>query len=236
MQDLAASLNTLLRRWQEVDPDRPERPFHLALLAYLSQQGQVETPKASQEDIAEYMSVLKSDELFQTREDKEAALGRIIEDLRKDLLLPYGPYPEIQVVVCRTKRVDARGRLLGCCTKEEQLNGCDAGAGTTYYAKTDGRRIVFAGLMASEKAREARLAILGVEVPSLTLFTTLHEFGHVLWINRNTRYQFDEAKKFYEKAVSVVDSKVVEEANVALGDSDYAEFVASLFALNSIGF
>jgi len=227
-----SALEALVRNWVAEEPERKKRPFHLVLLRLLYDLGPTcSSPSADAESLRRYERILADNARFGSVADAEAAINEIVDDLRSQTMPAW---PHIDVVVCRRKRRDAAGKLLNCCVESELRRGCDSGAGTTYYAKTNGQFIVFAGLLKDRKARTEPFPYLGLRSSSLTLFVVLHEFGHVLYLNPATRDQFRMAEALYTESVKLVDPALRKSAGLQTGGADYMEFVASLYALESL--
>lgn len=232
---LSDVVNASVRNWMKADPGRKIRPFQFVALAAAMRTQQALSPVVPRDDVLRHETLVREDDNFATEAKTAETLGLIVEDLRQRFLVPLnGTSEPINIIICRTKQRDRTGKVVGCCTEEEIAKGCDAGAGTEYFAKTNGRDIVFAGMLRNSDSRRKEFRFVGQSLQSVTLFTAYHEFGHVFYLNPAGRASFATAYVFYSAAAAVLDPKLREEAGVLVGDMDFNEFQASIFALSSL--
>lgn len=228
-----AEVAALIRR----RPGLPAYPFHYAALRVAAKQAfPPKTPLPSADAMIELSdTVFNDDEAFVSGERSERVLGELVDTLRAELLAVYDPTVEkIEVLVCNKKLRNADGELINCCVESELERGCDEGAGTAYYAKTNGRQIWFAGLMRDKSSRSEGYSFIGIPAGSLLLFALLHEFGHVLYLNARTRGLFEEVYQYYNRLAAVLDPTLRNTHNVIVGDIDFNEFQASVFAFKAL--
>lgn len=236
--ELGQKINAVVERWYNARPDALFPPFHLAVLTLINDSSEpLLGPTLSTDSVALADRLIRQDEGFASTEKSQKTLAAINERWRRELLsqrdstsVPLG------VTVCKRKQFNPDGTIKTgtCCTKQELAVGCDAGAGTAYLAKTNGRVVVFAGFLQDEVQRKERRRFANYESPSLLLFTALHEFGHVLYLNSRTRADFDDVQQFYSRVAASLDPKLRNRAGVVVSDDDFNEFQASNFAIATL--
>lgn len=233
---MSDKVNRALREAFAADPSRDKFPFQfIALRSALGLEKSLVARPANEDAVDRFQRTIEDDEAFADRVSADVALTLIVDELGRMMLFDEdSTISSIPVTVCRRKKFDGNGTILPCCvtTAEDLAEGCDKGAGTVYYAKTDTQKIVFSGLLRNSKSRKQPIVLGGVTVPSLTLFATMHEFGHIISLRSPTAGQFEIAREFYRLLQSKIDPKLA--GRVEASEADMNEFLATLFAVEAL--
>jgi len=233
--ELAALLVRESNSWVRSNPNRNSYPFHLLVIKVVSELGLKLGPRANVDTVREAAATIADDDNFRTIAKSEKTLNRLNNRLRAEMVQDAEPdWPRIRTTVCKEKQRDADGRVTGCCSDAEIERGCTVEVGTEYLAATNGVGVIFAGFLTSNKNRRTRRDFAGSELPSLLLFTLLHEFGHILHVAPRTLHVYDDVYLFYTRCARLMDAEVRQRNRVRVGYTDTKEFFASLFAINSI--
>ncbi len=224
------------------------RPFHFVMLKILAERpsllprGSMPTFGTPAQALA-YTRAVFDNARHETPQETGETLLALLRALARAEIGPLyngdSNEEELRVIVCGDQR-DGNPRrdestFVSCCPQIDADVACDDAAGSGYYAKTNGRTTVFAGLLHSPRARRAPLEFAGMEVPSLTLFTLLHEFGHILYAQPAGRALFNPLLLLYNRAARLLDRQTLQRSGVVLNDIDFRELQASYFAAAVIG-
>lgn len=167
-----------------------------------------------------------------------AQAERVLNELRAELM-PRERQLRIRAIRCPEQPVPDPSRPPGsapageeCCIVDAP-GGCDADAGRTYYAKTDGFRVWFAELLFTAESRRTPVSNplgSGTRDHSLMTSVLLHEFGHVMHISPSTTGQFAALEAMYWDAARLVPLALRSAGRVRVSHADMLEFVATAFA------
>lgn len=216
------------------------RPFHYVMLMMLARQPSLLPPGAmpafgSEEEALAYTRAVFDNRRHESPAETGQTLLALLRQLARREIAPLyngdGNEDELRVIMCNdNEQRRSESTFVSCCPQIDRDVACDDAAGSGYYAKTNGRTTVFAGLLHSERARRAPLEFGGMRLPSLTVFTLLHEFGHILYAQPAARHLFEPLHSLYNRAARLLSRDTLERSGIILNDVDFRELQASYFA------
>jgi hypothetical protein len=180
-------------------------------------------PRVGDEALARFRAVLFS-EVFDTGKAAEC-----FNILRADLMPKY---TDLAISVESCPLVDPPDPAV-CTAAQGSAVGCDACAGRSYYAKTDGDKIWMSAELFTRESRTKRFGLLtmrGVTIDSFTEFVMLHEFSHVM---QDREDYFRPAISMYNEARALVPPELISNGTLIADDADALEFAANSFAYES---
>lgn len=217
------------------------RPFHYVMLQLLAERPSLlpenVMPRFSSEsEVLAYTTAIYDNRRHGTPQETGQTLLSLLRRLARQEIAPLyasgnGNEDELRVIMCDDNAERrSQSTFVSCCPQIDRDVACDDAAGSGYYAKTNGRTTVFAGMLHKEAARRTVVEFAGMQLPSLTLFTLLHEFGHILYAQPAGRWLFDPLLLLYNRAGRLLDRDTIERSGIVMNDVDFRELQASYFA------